>query len=96
MRNYLIPFGIAAVLTVGGCTNMSATQQGTVSGGLIGAAGGAGIAAIAGGDAGVGAAVGALAGGAIGYMEGSRPNSDNPFRQASCPDDGWEAGPCGD
>jgi hypothetical protein len=72
MRKYFLPLGLAAAFVVGGCTNMSATQQGTVSGGLIGAAGGAGIAAIAGGDAGVGAAVGALAGGAIGYMEGSK------------------------
>lgn len=72
MQTLFRPICLAAVLTVGGCTNMTATQQGTVSGGLIGAAGGAGIAAIAGGDAGVGAAIGALAGGAIGYMEGSK------------------------
>lgn len=72
MRKYLLPLGLAAAFALGGCTNMTPTQQGTVSGGLIGAAGGAGIAAIAGGDAGVGAAVGALVGGAAGYMEGSR------------------------
>ena len=55
------------------CTNMTKTQQGIVSGGAIGALGGAGIAAIAGGSGTVGALVGAgagaIAGGVIGYND---------------------------
>ncbi|AQV00588.1 hypothetical protein B2D07_07280 [Desulfococcus multivorans] len=53
-----------------GCAGMSQTQQRTVSGGLMGAAAGAGVAAIAGGEAGVGALVGAGAGALGGYMLG--------------------------
>ena len=55
-----------------GCAGMSDQQQRTMSGSLIGAAGGAGIAAIAGGNAGVGAAVGAVAGGLTGYIIGEK------------------------
>lgn len=53
-----------------GCAGMSETQQRTMSGGVMGAAAGAGVAAIAGGDAGVGALVGAGAGALGGYMIG--------------------------
>ena len=53
------------------CTNMNKTQQAALSGTAIGALGGAGIAAIAGGSGTVGALVGAgagaLAGGVYGY-----------------------------
>jgi osmotically inducible lipoprotein OsmB len=56
-----------------GCTNMSPTAQGAVSGGAIGAAGGAALTAIAGGNPVVGAAVGGgvglLAGGLIGHSK---------------------------
>lgn len=55
------------------CTNMSKTQQGAISGTVLGAAAGAGIAAIAGGYAGwgalAGAGAGALAGGIMGYSQ---------------------------
>ncbi len=51
---------IAAVLAVMGCTNMTPREQGTVSGAAIGAAAGAGIAAISGGSGWTGAAVGAV------------------------------------
>lgn len=54
-----------------GCTNMTTQQQGTVSGAAIGAAAGAGIAAIAGGSGWTGAAIGAVAGGVIGNIKGS-------------------------
>ena len=69
---------VAAVLALAlasgaACTNMSKTQQGAMSGTVLGGAAGAGIAAIAGGSAGWGAAVGAgagaLAGGILGYNE---------------------------
>lgn len=56
------------------CTNLNATQQGSLSGGALGALGGAGIAAIAGGSGTVGAligtGVGALAGGIVGHQKG--------------------------
>lgn len=50
-----------------GCTNLNKTQSGALSGGAIGALGGAGISAIAGGSAGVGA----LIGGGIGAIGGA-------------------------
>lgn len=54
-----------------GCTNMSKTQQGTLSGAAIGAGIGAGIGAIAGGSgttgALIGGGIGALAGGLYGH-----------------------------
>ena len=63
---------IVFVSTMIGCAGMSDQQQRTLSGVAIGAAGGAGIAAIAGGNAGVGAAVGAAAGGLTGYIIGEK------------------------
>ncbi|MCI0482439.1 MAG: YMGG-like glycine zipper-containing protein [Candidatus Dadabacteria bacterium] len=56
------------VMPVAGCTNMSKTQQGTLSGGAIGAGAGLGIAAVSGGNLWVGTAVGAGAGALAGYM----------------------------
>lgn len=59
-----------------GCTNMSRTEQGVVSGTALGAIGGAGIAAISGGMAGwgalTGAGLGALAGGIVGSQQQNR------------------------
>ncbi len=56
-----------------GCTNMSQTSQGTLSGAALGAAAGAGIAAISGGYAGwgaiAGAGIGAVAGGLVGNSQ---------------------------
>ena len=62
---------ILAMILVGaaGCTNMTREQQGTVSGGAIGAAAGAGIAAIAGGNAWTGAAIGGIGGAVVGNMK---------------------------
>lgn len=56
------------ILPIAGCTNMSKTQQGTLSGGAIGAGAGLGIAALSGGNLWVGTAVGAGAGALTGYM----------------------------
>lgn len=53
-----------------GCAGMSDSQQRTMSGGAIGAAAGAGVTAIAGGNALVGGAVGAAAGALTGYIVG--------------------------
>jgi len=52
------------------CTNMSSEQQGTLTGAGIGAAAGAGIAAISGGNGWTGAAIGAVAGGVVGNIKG--------------------------
>lgn len=56
-----------------GCTNMTRTQQGAVSGGAGGALLGAGINVLTGGSATIGALVGgglgALAGGIYGYQQ---------------------------
>ncbi|MCP3711425.1 hypothetical protein M3I54_31445 [Paraburkholderia sp. CNPSo 3274] len=61
---------VSALIAVTGCTDMTPRQQGTVSGGAIGAAGGAGIAAIAGGDAWTGAIIGGAAGAVAGNIRG--------------------------
>jgi osmotically inducible lipoprotein OsmB len=52
------------------CTNMSNEEQGTLTGGAIGALVGAGIANATGGNGWTGAAVGAIAGGIVGNMKG--------------------------
>lgn len=62
---YFLFLAAASVLT--GCANMSPTQQRTLSGAGIGAAGGTVIGAIA-GDAGLGAVIGAGVGAASGYL----------------------------
>ena len=63
---------IAVVAGVTRCTNMTPQQQVTMSGAAIGAAAGAGIAAISGGSGWTGAAIGAVAGGVAGNIHGSR------------------------
>lgn len=71
MKKGIVVTVLALALASGavGCSNMSRSQQGTLSGAALGAAAGAGIAAIAGGYAGwgalAGAGVGALAGNII-------------------------------
>jgi osmotically inducible lipoprotein OsmB len=62
---------LAFVFTLG-CSGMTRTQQTTLSGGALGAATGAGIAAIAGGNAGVGALIGGAAGALGGYVVGEK------------------------
>jgi osmotically inducible lipoprotein OsmB len=57
--------GLVAVLLLGGCANMSSTQQRMLSGGAIGASGGALIGLAAGSPA-----VGAAVGGGGGVMAG--------------------------
>jgi hypothetical protein len=52
---------------VGGCAGMTPTQQRVLSGGAMGAAGGAAIGAIA-GDAGMGALIGGAVGAGGGYL----------------------------
>lgn len=54
-----------------GCTNMSKTQQGALSGGALGAGAGLGISALSGGALGVGAAIGGALGGIAGGIYGN-------------------------
>lgn len=63
---------LMVALAASACTDMTPRQQGTVSGGAIGAAAGAGIASITGGNAWQGAAIGAAAGATAGYIRGNR------------------------
>ena len=63
---------IAVATGMIGCTTMTPQQQGTVTGAAIGAAAGAGIAAISGGSGWTGAAIGAVAGGVVGNIKGSK------------------------
>jgi osmotically inducible lipoprotein OsmB len=55
-----------------GCAGMTRTQQTTLSGGAIGAAGGAALSAIAGGNPAIGAAVGGGVGAITGYIVGEQ------------------------
>ncbi len=70
MKRMIAIITILLFLTGVGCTGMSKTEQSTLSGGAIGAAAGAGIAAIAGGNATTGAVIGAGAGLLGGYIHG--------------------------
>ncbi|WP_298267592.1 hypothetical protein [Geobacter sp.] len=65
---------LLVVLTVFtlGCAGMTQQQQRTLSGGAIGAAGGAAITAIAGGNAAVGATLGGAAGALTGFFLGEQ------------------------
>lgn len=55
-----------------GCVGMSPRQQGTLSGGAIGAGGGALIGGISGGSPAVGAVLGGAAGALTGYILGDQ------------------------
>ena len=56
------------LIPLGGCSGLSQTEQRMLSGGAIGAAGGAAIGAITGGSALTGAVIGGAAGTAGGYL----------------------------
>ncbi len=61
--------GIAlCALALGGCSNMSNTEQRVLSGGAIGAAAGAGITLMTGGCVACGAAIGGAVGAGAGYV----------------------------
>ncbi len=62
----LAAFGL--VLIVAACSNMSTTQQRTLSGTAIGAGTGTAVSAMTGGCVSCGAAIGAVAGAAGGYI----------------------------
>ncbi len=65
---YLI--AIPALALSVGCTNMTPTEQSTMSGAAIGALGGAAIGGLSGGNAGVGAVIGGAAGAVVGNIYG--------------------------
>ncbi|MGK9165075.1 hypothetical protein KXR53_02190 [Inquilinus limosus] len=70
MKRILLPVLLCGTLAAAACTNMSREQQATLSGGAIGAAGGAAISALAGGNAGLGALIGGAAGAVAGNLKG--------------------------
>lgn len=61
-----------AMLVLAGCSNMTPRQQSTLSGGAIGAAAGAGVSVLSGGDPVTGAVVGGAAGAVIGNIKGQK------------------------
>jgi osmotically inducible lipoprotein OsmB len=67
MRRVLVPL-LALTIATAGCSNMSNTQQRTLSGGAIGAASGAVITAVTGGCVWCGAAIGGAVGAGAGYV----------------------------
>ena len=77
MKKALMILPLCAALTLSaGCSNMNSSQQSTLSGGAIGAAAGAGITAIAGGNPIWGAVGGAAAGALGGYLWDKNKNSN--------------------
>ncbi len=75
MKKALMILPLFAVLTMTGCSNMNSSQQSTLSGGAIGAAAGAGITAIAGGNPIWGAVGGAAVGALGGYVYDKNRNN---------------------
>ena len=71
-KHAVVGTGCAVTLFLAACSGMTTTQQSTLSGGAIGAAAGAGIAAIAGGNAATGALVGGGLGAVTGYITGQK------------------------
>lgn len=59
---------VCLITGLAGCSNMSTTEQRTLSGAAIGTAGGALIAGLTHGNAGTGALIGAAAGAAGGWL----------------------------
>ena len=76
MRSIKSCYRYLAVLTVtvflSGCTGMTPRQQSTLSGGAIGAGGGAILGGVSGGSPTVGAVVGGAAGALTGYILGEQ------------------------
>ena len=69
-RLIVITLLVSLMLPITACTNMNKTQQGGLSGAVIGGAAGAGISALAGGSVGVGAVLGGVLGGVAGSVYG--------------------------
>ncbi|HJV65926.1 MAG TPA: hypothetical protein VJ550_09340 [Geomonas sp.] len=74
--NFLVVVVLA--LTAAGCVGMSPKQQGALSGGAIGAGGGALLGGLSGGRPAVGAVLGGAAGALTGYILGDRSEQQYP------------------
>ena len=86
MKKITVMVILAICVMVIGCAGMSDTQQRTLTGGVIGAGGGAAIGAIA-GNAGLGAAIGAGAGLVGGYLyDQNEKSKESAYRE------GYKAG----
>ncbi|HBA88341.1 MAG TPA: hypothetical protein DCZ75_10245 [Geobacter sp.] len=72
MRSSLYLLIVLLAVTLSACTGMSRQEQSTLSGGAIGAAGGALLGGISGGRPAVGAALGGAAGALTGYILGDQ------------------------
>jgi len=72
MKRIALVFALFAMVGMSGCSGMSRTQQTTLSGGAIGAGGGAVLGAIVGGNPVTGAIIGGAAGAATGYIIGEQ------------------------
>lgn len=72
MKKMSCLLAIPAIALGVGCTNMTPTEQSTLSGAAIGALGGAAISGLSGGNAGVGALVGGAAGAVVGNIYGQK------------------------
>jgi osmotically inducible lipoprotein OsmB len=68
MKAKTLGTSLVVLAMLSGCSNMSSTEQRTLSGAAIGAGAGAVIGAATGGNAATGAAIGAVAGGVGGYI----------------------------
>lgn len=63
---------VLLAVALAGCTGMTHREQSTLSGGAIGAGGGALLGGVSGGDPAVGAVLGGAAGALTGYILGDR------------------------
>jgi hypothetical protein len=72
MNTKILALALVIALGATSCSNMTRLQQRALSGGAIGAAGGAAVAAMTGGGVVAGALIGAGGGAAIGALTGER------------------------
>jgi len=72
---------VAVAAGISGCVGMSSRQQSTLSGGAIGAGGGALLGGISGGSPAVGAVLGGAAGALTGYILGDPGHPRHRYRR---------------
>ena len=68
-RSRILALSLALSVLVG-CSGLTPTQQRTLTGGALGAAAGAGVSALSGGNPTTGAVIGGAGGAATGYLLG--------------------------
>lgn len=76
LRKFAAISTVGLAQALGACENMSETQQRTLSGGAIGAAGGAALGAVTGGSAAAGALIGGAVGAGAGYVTSDERDDD--------------------